>query len=220
MSKGRLVVGVYGGICSGKSLACKVLSEMGAGVVDLDKMGHRAYSVGTPCCRQVLDVFPAAKCAQTGGVDRAALGAIVFGDASGEKMSTLNGIVWPEIGRLADEEMERLSALHDWIALEGALLMEGSGRWHEKCSHLWLFHVRKEVAVQRMMEARNLTRAEAEDRLGKQPDNEARAALAREHFTERKTLWICDRSDTTKEEAERAIRRMGTRLVLRNALQV
>ena len=97
-----IVVGLTGGIASGKSTVARALALRGAHVIDADKLGHRAYEPGTRAHREVIATFGAEVRAADGTIDRAALGAKVFGKPA--ELKRLTDIVWPEIRRLAEAE--------------------------------------------------------------------------------------------------------------------
>lgn len=71
------VLGIVGGIASGKSTVSKVLSECGVAVIDADKLGHESYQPGTRCFSKLVDEFGAKIVARDGTIDRRALGDAV-----------------------------------------------------------------------------------------------------------------------------------------------
>ena len=98
-----LVVGVTGGICSGKSTLCSQLDECLRRrfpdyflvKIDCDVLGHECYQIGTQCYDNLIKNFGNSIVAEDGSVNRRALGGIVFSDKN--KMNELNQIVWPGI---------------------------------------------------------------------------------------------------------------------------
>src|SRR5262249_59047685 len=72
------VIGLAGGIGTGKSTVAQILQELGAVVIDADKVGHDVYRPGSEGFRQVVDAFGPGVVAPDGSIDRRALGAIVF----------------------------------------------------------------------------------------------------------------------------------------------
>lgn len=118
-----LVVGLTGGIGSGKSAFAALLAERGAQVIDADAYGHEALRPGEPSWHSVVDQFgdeilvPA-----TMEVDRQALARIVFSDP--DKLAALNAIVHPVIfARIADA-LERLSQTDEVVVVDAALIIE------------------------------------------------------------------------------------------------
>jgi dephospho-CoA kinase len=118
-----LVVGLTGGIGSGKSAFAALLAERGAQVIDADAYGHEALRPGEPSWHSVVDQFgdeilvPA-----TMEVDRHALARIVFFDP--DKLAALNAIVHPVIfSRIADA-LERLAQTEDVVVVDAALIID------------------------------------------------------------------------------------------------
>src|SRR5581483_11078767 len=89
------VIGLTGNIASGKSLVASLLRERGAEVIDADEVAHRLYEPGTSTTEAIGRQFGDRIIAPNGAVDRAALGAIVFGDPT--QMSALEAIVHPAV---------------------------------------------------------------------------------------------------------------------------
>lgn len=171
-----MVIGLTGGIASGKSTAGRFLSERGAFVLDADRLGHRAYEPGTKTFRDVVAAFGEELVKDDGSLDRRALGGRVFGDP--EAMKTLTDIVWPEIRRLATEEIARLAAEHPdaIVVLEAAVLLEAG--WDDVVDSVWVVVVEPEVAVSRLAARNGLDREQALRRIRSQMTNEERIAKA------------------------------------------
>ena len=197
MSK-KLIFGIYGGICTGKSLTCKTLEGLGCAVISADTLGHEAYKPGEECWERVTKVFPNVVGPDL-FIDRKKLGREVFSDESGQKLRQLNDIVWPAIAALCRKRIAEISLnnTNPAIALEAALLVEAN--WLSMCDKLWVFHITREVALSRL-QSRGLNLEESTARLGHQLPNDQRIDLVRQKFPTDDT-WICDRSDTSVDEA-------------------
>jgi dephospho-CoA kinase len=100
------VIGLTGGIGSGKSTVAQVLEEQGARVLSADKIGHEVYNPGRPAWQEIVDVFGREVVADDGTIDRKKLGAIVFSDP--KNLARLNSIVHP---RMKGMMRERLAAM-------------------------------------------------------------------------------------------------------------
>ena len=101
------VIGLTGGIASGKSTAADArLKESGAIVIDADRVGHRVYEPGPAASRRWSTSSATTSSQADGTINRQLLGGKVFGDP--EQMKRLTDIVWPEIRRLAAEEIAEL----------------------------------------------------------------------------------------------------------------
>ena len=118
------VVGLTGGIASGKSTAATLLGELGARIIDADVLGHQAYNPGTSAFQTVVKTFGEDIVADNGTIDRRALGSKVFGN--GDALTRLTDIVWPEIRRLAELEIRKVGDENPTavIVLEAAALFE------------------------------------------------------------------------------------------------
>ena len=169
------VIGLTGGIASGKSLVSQQLAELGAVIIDADKLGHESYRHGTDTCRQVIDAFGKDVVGPDGEIDRRALGAKVFGDP--EARRRLEAIVWPAIRRLAEERIAELR--HEGAAivvLEAAVLIEAD--WLDIVDEVWLVVASPETARRRLMERNGLTPEQADGRIQAQLTNDQRRAHA------------------------------------------
>jgi dephospho-CoA kinase len=169
------VIGLTGGIGSGKSTVAAMLAELGAVVIDADKVGHEIYRPGTDGFRRVVDAFGTAIVASDGTIDRRVLGARVFGDPA--ELARLNRLVHPLIG---DEIRRRMqAALAEGasrpIVVEAAIMLEAGWRFFDR---IWVVVVEREVAVRRVTASRGLSQDEVERRIDAQMSNAAREASA------------------------------------------
>ena len=169
------VIGLTGGIASGKSLVSRQLAERGAVIIDADKVGHQAYRAGTDTFRAVVEAFGDEIVGADGEIDRKALGAKVFGDP--EARQRLESIVWPAMRRMMEEQLEELRAKGTEVAvLEAALLIEAD--WLPLVDEVWLVEVSPDVARERIIERNGLTPEQAESRIRAQLTNEKRRPFA------------------------------------------
>ncbi|MBI4571114.1 MAG: dephospho-CoA kinase [Chloroflexi bacterium] len=186
------VIGLTGGIASGKSLVSRQLAEHGAEIIDADTLGHEAYRKGTGTHRAVVEAFGPDVAGADGEIDRKALGAKVFGNP--EARRRLEAIVWPAIRRLAEERLADLRANGAAIAvLEAAVLIEAD--WVPLVDEVWLVAVSPETARWRLMERNGLSPEQAEARLRAQLPNEKRRPYAQ----------VVIENDGTVEELRRAV---------------
>lgn len=154
-------VGLIGGIAAGKSEVARMLRELGARVVDADHLAHQAYAPGTPGREAVLRAFGQEIAAPDGSIDRAKLGALVFGDTG--RLKQLTDIVWPLTGRLAQEQIRLAEAEGvEVFVLEAAVLVEAG--WRGLVDEVWL--VRAPLAqVRQRLRGRGLDDAAIDARL-------------------------------------------------------
>ncbi len=121
------VVGLTGGIGSGKSTVCRLLAALGAVVIDSDAIVHELQAPGTPLLARIAESFGGEMLRRDGSLDRARLGQLVFADAAAR--ARLNALVHPVVGR---ETLRRLEAAQAagaaLVVLDIPLLLEGRSR--------------------------------------------------------------------------------------------
>jgi len=170
------VIGLTGGIASGKSTAASLLKGYGAIVIDADRVGHRVYEPGTSGFQAVVNEFGHDLVAADGTINRQLLGGKVFGDPA--QMKRLTDIVWPEIRNLAAEEIADLKKRDpsSVIVLEAAVMIEAN--WMDLADEVWVITVSPEVARERLITRNGLTEAQAQARIDSQLSNKERLAYA------------------------------------------
>ena len=173
---GSLLIGLTGGIASGKSTVLQHLRQAGYSVIDADKLGHKVLEQGNPGYNKVVKCFGNGILNPDGSVNRTALGRIVFVDA--EKLKQLNEISHPIIAEMIQKEFEEsVSDSNGGIVfLEAALLIEAN--WYKVCGYIWVVSLDPTVALRRLKERDNLSETEAKLRVGAQLDQEERLAYA------------------------------------------
>ncbi|NXN55117.1 COASY synthase, partial [Rynchops niger] len=117
------VIGLTGGTGSGKTSIAKLLGQLGAFLIDADKLGHAAYVPGGPAYEQVVAAFGAEIVNEDGTINRKVLGAKVFGNQ--ERLKSLTDIVWPEMARMVKEQIREADAQGKAVCvLDAAVLLE------------------------------------------------------------------------------------------------
>ena len=96
---GVRVVGLTGGIATGKSSVARFLMERGAVVIDADELSRLAVQPGSPALARIVDLFGAGVLLPDGNLDRRKMRSLVFGNDGNRRQ--LEGIMHPEIRRLA-----------------------------------------------------------------------------------------------------------------------
>jgi dephospho-CoA kinase len=168
-----LKIGLTGGIASGKSVVAARLRELGAVVVDADALAREVVEPGTPGLARVVDAFSSAVLTPGGGLDRPRLGALVFGNP--ERLAVLNGIIHPLV-------RERAAALADGapkdaVVVQDIPLLVETGQGAN--FHLVVVvDAPDAVRVQRMVQHRHMTEADARARMASQAAREDRLAAA------------------------------------------
>jgi dephospho-CoA kinase len=170
-----IVIGLTGGIASGKSVVSGMLAEHGALVIDADKVGHEAYAPGSGCYEAVVEAFGRDIVAPDGQIDRKALGGKVFGDPVQRRR--LEGIVWPWMRETMDNRLAAIRAEGTpVVVLEAAVLIEAD--WVPITDQVWVVTVEPDIARQRIMERNGLTAEQADARINAQLSNAERVARA------------------------------------------
>ena len=170
-----VVIGLTGGIASGKSTAARYLADKGAHMIDADKLGHRVYEAGRPAFDQVVATFGKDVVGDDGEIDRRALGGKVFG--SSEQLQRLTDIAWPGILAMAKAEIEQArNSGAAFVVLEAAVLLEAN--WQSDVDEVWVVTVEPEVAIARAATRDGVDEAAVQARIDAQLSNAERIALA------------------------------------------
>ena len=160
-----IVIGLTGGIGSGKSTIAQYLAELGAVVIDADKVGHEAFVPGTPAYRDVIDAFGKEVMTPTGEIDRKKLGQIVFDDTSAR--GRLNRIMWSRIWEMIDLRIDTLRKRNTGVVVVEAFGLIEAG-WTSLMDQVWVAVVSESVVVERLKKQRNLAEEETLARIRSQ----------------------------------------------------
>jgi len=168
-----LTIGLTGGIGSGKSTVTRLLAELGAPIVDADKVGHAIYEPGGPAYPDMIAAFGEGILAPDRTIDRKKLGPIVFADPAALKR--LNSIVHPKMFARMREMVEEMRAAGERkpIVIEAAILIEAN--WQPLFNEIWLVVTSRDRVLDRIERDRGMQRAQIEARIKAQlPDEERR----------------------------------------------
>jgi len=171
-----LIIGLTGGIASGKSTVAQALGDRGAYIIDADKLGHTAYLAGSGAFDQVVAAFGTDIVADDGEIDRRKLGGKVFGNEAALKQ--LTDIVWPAIRAMAEKEIANAqrAAPERIVVLEAAVLIEAD--WLDLADQIWVTVVEPAVAIERACARDNLSADAVQTRLDAQLSNDERRSYA------------------------------------------
>ena len=171
------VIGLTGGIASGKSTVTRFFKDRDIPVIDADVLGHRTYDPGTDTFAAVVKAFGDDLVAADGTIDRRVLGGKVFGKP--EELKRLTDIVWPGIRKLASEALSEFEAAGNaLVVLEAAVMFEAG--WEDLVNEIWVVVVEPGQAVKRLAERNGLDEAAARARIDSQLSNDER--IARSHL--------------------------------------
>lgn len=170
------LVALTGGIASGKSTIARRLAEHGAVIVDADQIVREVQAPGSPVLDAIAGEFGSAVITTDGALDRAALGAVVFGDPAA--LARLNAIVHPAVRRESTRRFdEALGADGDAVVVyDVPLLVEA--RVEDPWELIVVAHAPAELRRRRLVELRGLSEADAAARIAAQVDDGTRLAVA------------------------------------------
>ncbi|WP_286229339.1 dephospho-CoA kinase [Neobacillus mesonae] len=160
-----LIVGLTGGIASGKSTVSNMLKEMNITVIDADVEARLAVQNGEPAYIKIVAEFGREILLPNGEIDRPKLGSIIFHQE--EKRQLLNQIVHPEVRRQMNEKIDQAkNANEEVIVLDIPLLFESKLTF--MVEKTILVYVDEETQLKRLMERNNLSPADAKARINSQ----------------------------------------------------
>jgi dephospho-CoA kinase len=160
-----MIVGLTGGIATGKSSVGGILSDLGARVIDADHVAKAVVSPGTECLSAIRDAFGDEVFLDNGALNREALGTRVMGNP--EERKRLEAITHPRIrAEIAQRVQAALEQGVEAVFVEAALLVEtGSAKLYP---HLWVVTCEHETQVTRLMARKGCSRETAETWIGAQ----------------------------------------------------
>ena len=172
-----LVIGLTGGIGTGKSLVARILEQLGAAVVDADRVGHEAYTPHTTVWREVVEAFGEDIVGPEGEIDRKRLGSIVFGDPA--EMAKLNGIMHPRMAEMIHQRVQELDRQGvQVVVVEAAVLVDAGWDKLPWIDQVWVTDSPEELVVERLRQRNNLPEGEARKRIRSQLSFEERSGRA------------------------------------------
>ena len=169
-----LLVGLTGGIGSGKSTVARLLEKRGAVVFDADLLAREAVEPGTPGHAAVIERFGADVLAPGGELDREALASIVFADPSARR--DLEEIVHPEVRRLFAESSEAYRDTDRVVVFSAPLLVETG--MHTAFEILVVVSATVATQIERLMRQRGMSESSIRARIVAQAPLEDKAAVA------------------------------------------
>ncbi len=170
------IIGLTGGIASGKSTVSRALRELGAIIIDADEVAHAIIEPGKPAWKDIVEHFGLGVLNPDQTIDREKLGAIVFNDP--EKLQVLNQITHPRVGEqfkqmIKDIKSQQADAV---LFIEVPLLYET--HMDRICDEVWVVWVDEETQIQRLMKRDGLSREDALKRIDAQMSLDEKAKRA------------------------------------------
>ena len=169
-----LLVGLTGGIGSGKSTVSRMLAARGAVVIDADDLARRAVEPGSPGLEKVVEAFGPEVRAADGSLDREAVAAKVFADP--EKRRLLESITHPEVFRMYQAEIERYRDTDRVVIFDAPLIVETGA--HEGFEMLIVVSASEDAQARRLVADRGMNEQAARARIASQLPLEKKVEVA------------------------------------------
>lgn len=170
-----MVIGLTGGIASGKSTVSAKLKELGAAIIDVDVIARGVVSKGEIAYNRIVQSFGENILLPSGEINRKKLGNIVFSDK--EKLALLNSITHPEIiNRVKEKIQEYKAAGKKVIVVDAAILIEMG--LYKYVDSVWVVVVDRETQIKRLIERDKFDYKDSENRINSQFTNEVRRKYA------------------------------------------
>ncbi len=168
-----IVIGLTGGIATGKSEVARILQRLGAVIIDADQVGHQAYTPHSETWDEVVKAFGSGILQPDGNIDRGTLGAIVFSDP--RRLDQLNRIMHPRMAKMVSERIENLRESDPpAVVLEAAVLFEAG--WESLVDEVWTTETPVQSAVDRLIARNGLAEDDARKRISSQMSAQERVA--------------------------------------------
>lgn len=172
----RAIVGLTGGIGSGKSAAAEYFATLGATIVDADAIAHELTAPGGGAMAALTAEFGKAVVAADGRLDRALMRRLAFSDPGARQR--LEAILHPLIRTQAEARCQKaLASGATYVVLVVPLLIE-SGEYRQRVARVLVVDCEDDIRIARVMARSGLTRAEVDGIMGAQAGREARLAAA------------------------------------------
>jgi dephospho-CoA kinase len=169
------VIGLTGGIGSGKSTVSQFLAELGAVIIDADKIGHEAYQPNTDTWWELIKAFGKQILAADNTIDRKKLGTIVFSNP--ESLEKLNSIVHPKIFQITKKQIEKAHRRGvKVVILDAPVLFEAN--WGQLVDEVWVLAADEANVIRRATARTGLPEEQIRSRIRSQMPDEERVKRA------------------------------------------
>ena len=188
------VIGLTGGIATGKSTVSAILKKAGAVIIDADRIAREVVKKGLPAYREIVENFGETVLLSNGEINRSVLGDLIFNDPRKKKL--LNRIVHPHVRRETNRQLKDMeNSSPDTIAvLDIPLLFEAE--MHKDLSEVIVVYAPEHIQVKRLMKRDNISEADAVARV--------RSQMPIEEKKNRATIVI-DNSGTMEDTRKRTL---------------
>lgn len=169
-----MILGVTGGIASGKSTAAELLGELGAHVISADQIAREVVKPGTDALAQLVRIFGADILASDQTLDRKRLGDVVFADSAAR--ARLEEVMHPAIAEMSQRCLMDAAQKYSVVVYEAPLLFEAHAQ--ERVDRVLCVTVDAEIQLQRVQERDRCSEAEAQARINAQMPQSKKAELS------------------------------------------
>ena len=197
------ILGLTGDIACGKSTVAQLLAGRGAATLDSDLLVRDLYADSAFAAR-VQQLFGGDVRDSNGVIDRAKLGALVFGDAA--KLRQLELLVHPAVAQLRAQKLRELANRGEKVVVIEAVKLLESGQ-AQGCDEIWCVVCSPAVQLERLVQKRGLSEAQARLRLESQPSRATKSSLAQDT----PLIWI--ENDASLEQLSAQVARQWTRFL-------
>jgi len=170
------IIGLTGGIATGKSTVSTILKKAGAVIIDADRIARDVVKKGLPAYLEIIDTFGDTVLLPDGEIDRSVLGDIIFNDP--QKKQLLNRIVHPYVSEETNFQLKHIEKTHPntIVILDIPLLMEA--QMHRDLSDVIVVYVPEHTQIKRLMRRDGISEADARARVRSQMPIEEKKDLA------------------------------------------
>lgn len=174
-SNGSIVLGITGGIGSGKSTVSSILKQKGAAVIDADVISREVVMPRQKALEELTDAFGPNILDDWGQLNRKKLAEIVFNDS--EKLQKLNSIVHKYVAeRIKDNVKEQLQEKKNIIVIDAPIPIKTG--FLDLCQQVWTVTADRELRIKRVMERNGMSYEEAVSRVNSQIDEQEYIKIA------------------------------------------
>ncbi len=160
-----MVIGIFAGVGSGKSLVLDILNkDYGAYIIEADKVAHRLYTRGNSCYKSIINLMGTSILDADGAIDRVKMSGILYHDRElfGKLESIVHPMVWQEIYM----EIKKVKEQYKLVAVEAAVLPDNIEIYDE----LWYIYSDLNTRIERLKSSRGYDDKKISDIIKKQPD--------------------------------------------------
>jgi dephospho-CoA kinase len=170
------IIGLTGGIATGKSTVSDILKNAGAVIIDADRIARNVVKKGLPAYQEIIDAFDENILLPDGEIDRSLLGDIIFNDP--EKKQRLNSIVHPHVRKETNLQLKHIEKTqpNTIVILDIPLLLEA--QMHKNLSEVIVVYAPEHTQIKRLMQRDGISKADALARVRSQMSIEEKKDLA------------------------------------------